>query len=98
MSVLHIEVVALVDAYRALINGDVVHGQANALALLRNPYRTIVVACPSRDGVERIEVAHILVGVQANTCHEVLACAERLGGLLGERQVAVLVEACQVFH
>ena len=46
LAVLHLKVVALVSAYRAFIDGNIVQVELDALALCGNPHRSVVVACP----------------------------------------------------
>ena len=100
LSVLHLQVVALVDAYRTLVDGDVVHCERERSAAFRNPNGSVVVACPALVAVERIGAPYVggVVGVGhgRNALHHILARTQRLNGGVGERQVAVHVERSDV--
>ena len=90
--VFHLQVVALIDVDAALIDRQVGEGQLDALSLLRNPYRTIVVARPLCVAVERIDHAREDVAVCDGThgSDEPLLL-EGLCGTLRERHVAVIL-------
>ena len=61
----YLQVVALVNLDATLVNRQVLQRQSDALALLRNPYRTVIIACPAGVGVERIQVAVSCIGVDS---------------------------------
>ena len=98
LSAAHLQVVALVDADGALVNGYVLHRQAHRSALLRYPYGAIVVPRPAGIGVQRIDVSGNGVGVEGDAFHDVLSPGQRLAGAGCKRHVAVLVKARKVFH
>ena len=52
----HTEAVPFVNAYRTLIDGQVLQCQSDALSLLRYPYGTVIVACPAITRVQRVYV------------------------------------------
>ena len=97
LSAAHLKVVALIDLYRPLIDGNVVHVELHGGALLRDPYRSIVVACPSLVAVERIDVPCCRVLNHGHALHEVLAASQRPCRGVCERQVSLLVERHDVF-
>ena len=52
--IVHFQVVALVNLDASFVDGQVVEGQGDGLALLWNPNRTIVVARPACIGIDRV--------------------------------------------
>ena len=84
----NLQVVALVNAYGALVDGQVLHGKPDGLALGRNPDGTVVVACPSRMSVQGIQETGLLLLVVLYACHQVGTCLKGCFGLGGERHVA----------
>ena len=63
----------------------------NALALLRNPYRTVIITCPASIGVERIQVAVSCIGIDGDALHEVLVRLQGKISLLGKWNHAALI-------
>ena len=97
-AILHLQVVALIYADRTVVDGNVLERELHRGAFLWNPDRTIVVARPSRMGIQRIHLAGERVRVQADACHQVLAGRKGFHGSLRQRHIAVLVQTHQVFH
>ncbi len=91
--VIYLQVVALVNLDAALVYRQVLQGQSDALALLRNPYRTVVIACPAGIGVERIEVAVGCIGIDGDALYQVLVRLQRQVSLLGKWNHAALIVA-----
>ena len=98
LSVLHLKVIAFIHADGAFVHGDVAHSELQRGTLLRNPYRSVVVTCPSLVAVERIDVPCGRVVDERNALHHVLACLQRLYGSIGKRQISGCVEAGDVLH
>ena len=71
--------------------------KSDALALLRNPYRTIIISCPAGIGVERIEVAIGCIRIDRDAIYEVSVRLQRQISLLGEWNHAALIIHQQVF-
>ena len=88
----------LVSLDGALVDGDVLHVELDCGTFLRNPDRSVVVACPSGHGVERIEDVVLQFRCKSYALHYCLVCREGLCRTLCQRHIAVLVQAGQVFH
>ena len=88
----------LIGTYRALIDGDVVHVELYRSSLLRNPDWSVVVACPSCHGVERIQDVVLHLRCQLDALHQCLVGGECLCCTLCKRHVSVGVEASEIFH
>ena len=97
LAVAHLQVVALVCAYGALVDGQVVEREVDALALGRYPHRAVVVARPVLVAVEGVDVHVGGVGVQLYALHQVAALREHGHGPLCERHVAHGIQAHDVF-
>ena len=96
--VFHHQLVVLIDTDGSLIDGDVVHGELESGSFLRDPDRSVVVACPSCDHVHRIEIAGDCVVDDVDAGYEILAVGEIVHSALGQRHGTALVEISQVFH
>ena len=94
---IYLEVVALVNLDAALVNRQILQRQGDALALLRNPYRTVIIAYPAGVGVERIKVAVSRISIDGDALHEVLVRLQRQISLLGKWNHAALIVHQQVF-
>ncbi len=84
---LHLELVALVGPDAALVDGQVLQCEVYALALLRNPDGSVVVACPVHVSVLRVHASAVAVGccgVQCDALHQVGAQLQCGLHLLGE--------------
>ena len=95
--VVYLQVVALVNLDAALVYRQILQRQRDALALLRNPYRTVIISCPAGIGVERIEVAIGCIYIDRDALYEVSVRLQRQISLLGEWNHAALIIHQQVF-
>ena len=94
---IYLQVVALVNLDATLVNRQVLQRQSDALALFRNPYRTVVVSCPAGIGIQRIEVAIDCISIDGDALHEVLVRLQGETSLLGEWNHAALIVHQEVF-
>ena len=70
--VINLKVVALIHLDWALIDREVLECELHALAFLRNPDRTIVIACPAIASIERIEISNTLLCVELEATNKSL--------------------------
>ena len=96
LSVLHLQLIALVSTDGALINGDVLHVQLDALALGGNPYRTVVVACPAGVSIPWVNFTYRCIRIQADTLHDVSSAFQTFLGSLCEWHGTKLVQIAQL--
>ena len=96
-SVVYLQVVALVNLDAALVYRQILQRQSDALALLRNRYRTVIISVAVGIGVERIEVARGRIRIDRDALYEVSVRLQRHISLLGERNHATLIIHQQVF-
>ena len=92
LTVFHGELIVLIGSDRTLIKGNILHIQVHRGSLFGYPYRSVVVACPPRIGIQGLEVARLCIGVQANRGHDVPAGSKFLSCFMRQRQVAELIE------
>ena len=71
-SVVYLQVVALIHLDATLIYRQILQREGYRLALLRNPYRTVIIARPTRIGIQRIEVAISSIGIDGDALHQIL--------------------------
>ncbi len=95
--VVYLQVVVLVNLDATLVYWQILQRQSDALALLRNPYRTVIISCPAGIGVERIEVAIGCICIDRDALYQVPVRLQRQISLLGERNHAALIIHQQVF-
>ena len=98
LTAFHLKSVMLISLDRTLIYSDVIHSELDGSTLLRNPYRTVVVACPTSHGIKRIEHVVLKFRCELYALHYSLVCSESLCRMLCQRHVAILVQTRQVFH
>ena len=89
----YLQIVLLIHLDATLIDGEVLQCERDGLAFGRNPYRSVVVACPARKAVERIirTGIEVLVRHQPHRLHQPLAL-QFGGGTLRQRHIAVILE------
>ena len=86
-SVFHLQAVALVVLDRTFIHRQVIQCQVYGSSLLRNPYRTVVIYCPARQLIIRIQSARIIIRHVFNGSHQVLPCQQSSLRLFSQRHV-----------
>ena len=96
----HLQVIVFIDLDAPFIHRQVLQGQFDAFALLRNPHRTVVVARPLCVGIERIDHSRedVAVGYGAHRLDETLRF-ERFCSPFGQRHIAIiLLQHCIIEH
>ncbi len=78
------------------VDGNIVKCEANGRTLLRYPDGPVVVACPARYGILRIEILAVGGGVELDGSHELWTVAQHIVSLLGERHQHLIVDECDV--
>ena len=89
---LNLKLIAFINLDRTFVNSNILHVESDSSTLLRNPYRTIVVACPTSISIKRIKVANNSFCIQVDSLYNILTCCKSLISLLCQRHNARLVE------
>ena len=86
LPILHFKVVMFVYSDRTFIHGYIVHSQFDGLSFGRNPYRTVIVTCPTRPGIERIQtVGYGIYIIVSDTVYNVRTGLQTLVSVLCQR-------------
>ena len=98
LTVLHLQLITLVSTDGALIYSNVLHVQLDALALGRNPNRTVVISCPACIPISWINLAGRCIGIQSDALHDIRPTFQALLGSGCQRHGTKLIQVAQLFR